>query len=109
MPISRSVGSTMKTSQSAMSMVAHTVQGSERRMSVPDNIREEQPAGHREHDVESCEDRDPVARRAEPAREHGARRLDGADEERDEERQEKQRQEDFTRARADGDRREERR
>src|SRR5438093_9381374 len=79
MPISRSVGNTMNTSQSAASTEAHTSGGSERRMSVAHNIREEQPAGHREDHVEGDQHGDRLARRPEAARQHRLRRLHGAD------------------------------
>src|SRR5438552_1551972 len=107
MPISRSVGTTMKTSQSAATMLTHTSAGRSRLISVADNICEEQPAGHREDDVEGSEHGDPFARRGESLPEHGARRLDRSDEKRHEERQEEQRQHDLAGAGPDGNRGEE--
>src|SRR5207245_11767200 len=103
MAISRSVGTTMNTSQSAASTEAHTSGGSERRMSVAHNIREEQPAGHREDHVEGDQHGDRLARRPEAARQHRLRRLHGADQERQGERQEEEREQRLPRARARGD------
>src|SRR2546422_8877632 len=105
-PISRSVGTAMKTSQRAASIVTQTKIGRGRRISVAHNIREEQPSGHREDDVEGHEHRDAVAGRGEAIGEDGARRLDRPDQERHEEWKEKNRQQDFTGSGADRDRRE---
>src|SRR5262249_19463362 len=103
-PISRSVGTTMKTSQSAASIVTPTSAGRSRLMSVADNIREEEPASHREDDVERQEHGDPFARRRQALAEDGACRLDRPDEERHEQREEKQRKHDLTGAGPDRDR-----
>src|SRR5438093_13553405 len=109
MPISRSVGTAMNTSQSAASIAAHTSGGSERRMSVADNICEEQPAGYPEDHVERDQHRDRLAGGPEAASQHGLRRLHGADQERQGERQEEERQQRLPRPGARGDGGEERR
>src|SRR5581483_5673275 len=109
MPISRSVGTTMKTTYSAAIMVTNTDAGSRRRISVPDNIREEQPPGHRKHDIEREKDGHRVATRRETARENPARRAHRADEERNEQRKQQERQHHLAGARPHRDRSEERR
>src|SRR5207249_6713161 len=85
MPMSASVGTTRKTMARAASITRPVSRGSRRRMSVPHNIREEEPAGHCEDHVEGGEHAEPAARPGEPTDEHDAGGLDGADQERSEE------------------------
>src|SRR5207245_5351063 len=108
MPMSASVGTTRKTMVRAASMVTPVSGGRRRRMSVPHNIREEEPAGHCEDHVEGGEHTEPAARRSEPPDEHRTGRLHGADQERHEERQEQERQHDLARPHTRRERPEER-
>src|SRR5437867_1915262 len=92
MPMSASVGTTRKTMARAASITRPVSGGSRRRMSVPHNIREEEPAGHCEDHVEGGEHAEPAARPGEPADDNRAGGLHGADQERHEEWQEQERQ-----------------
>src|SRR5437870_10164525 len=62
MPMSASVGTTRNTMARAASITRPVSGGSTRRMSVPHNIREEEPAGHSEDHVEGGEHAEPAAR-----------------------------------------------
>src|SRR2546429_4709490 len=97
MPISASVGTTRNTMARAASMVRPVSGGSRRRMSVPHNIREEEPTGHREDHVERGEHPEPAACGREPPDQHRTSGLHRADQERHEERQEEERQHDLAR------------
>src|SRR5581483_3952188 len=108
MPISRSVGTTMNTSQSAASIVTQVAAGRRRRISVADDIAEEEPPRHSEHDIAGREHAETGERGTDAGVEDGAGRGDGADQQRHEEREEEERQEEVAGARPGRHRREER-
>src|SRR5215510_3988620 len=92
-PICASVGTTRNTSASAATMVGTVITTSSvsrRDTSVPYHKRKQEPARCDEDHIERQEDGHGLARRTEPARHHGERRLHAAHEQRHEERQQQE-------------------